>query len=77
MASPEPLRHLRIDDRYEAQPYVSPNRGGGSFDLPARDRAEHGGKLLEQLQQAAATADTTLFQVANPPARRRAALVSQ
>ena len=68
MPSSEPLRHLRIDDRFEAQPYISPNRGGGTFRLPARDRLEHGSKLLEQLQQAESLADTTLFQAATPPA---------
>jgi hypothetical protein len=68
MPSPEKLRHVRVDNRYQAQDYVSPNRGGGSFDLPARDRVEHGRKLLDELRGAEALADTARSQATRPPA---------
>jgi hypothetical protein len=68
MPPPENLRHVRIDNRYQAQNYVSPNRGGGTFTLPARDRVEHGSKLLDELQTAQALAETARAQAARPPA---------
>ena len=56
MDGPEKLRHLRIDDRANAERFVSPMRGRDRFKMPPRDRMPHGTGLIDQLDDAEARA---------------------
>ncbi len=56
MPPTERLRHLRIEERAEAERYTTPHIPRGSFKTPVRDRLPHGEELLEQLSQAEADA---------------------
>jgi hypothetical protein len=63
------LRHLRMQGRVRTELYVSPNPGGGgTFQMPPRDRQEHGTRLLGQLEQAEAEAQATQERLPMPPA---------
>lgn len=56
MPPTEPLRHLRIDSRAQAEKYTTPLVPRGPFKTPVRDRVPHGEELLGQLDQAEADA---------------------
>lgn len=47
---PDRLQHLKIDPFFESKDYVYPKPGGGGgIDLVDRDRAQHGNKIIQQL----------------------------
>ena len=56
MDGSERLRHLRMDERANAERFVSPRRGGEKFKMPPRDRIPHGTGLIAQLEDAEARA---------------------
>lgn len=51
MASGEQLKHISIDRFVSTKDYISPNVGNGNKLIFPRDRAIHGGKLLNDLAQ--------------------------
>lgn len=45
------LPHILLIGTAKAERYVNPQKGGGPFSVPQRNRREHGGKLLAQLDR--------------------------
>jgi Subtilase family len=56
MAVSERWRHLRMDERAEAEDFTSPRQGRDRLDLPRRDRHPHGTDLISKLDDAEAQA---------------------
>lgn len=51
MSLSDQLPHLLVENTARSERYVSPQRGGGDFKLPPRDRPLHGAHLLGELEQ--------------------------
>jgi len=57
-----------MEGRATVERYTTPNKGGGAFRMPPRDRQTHGEELLEQLNQADAEEQEQRAQAAANPA---------
>ena len=51
---PDQLRHIRVPDSAEPLSYTPVTGGGGSSELPDRDRESHANELLQQIDAALA-----------------------
>src|SRR5262245_24791198 len=56
---PRPLQHVYLPGHGDIQDYTA-RGGGGGVDVPARERAEHAGRLTEALTRAVAEAELQL-----------------
>ncbi len=51
-------RHFILEGFTEAEPYRSPQQGGGRSNVPLRDRAQHGTALRQQIEEVRLSTDT-------------------
>ncbi|KZE82736.1 hypothetical protein AV926_06415 [Myroides marinus] len=58
-------QHLFVKNVVDRQSYTRPKSGGGSSNLPSRDRQQHGSNLLKELQRIWQSFDTQKSNVTN------------